>query len=92
MKDELDRFAREDLIRIHHDMSVIREFETMLNEVKTRPATRASNTRTRAPPTSQSGRSLGRRTGVRWAWMTTFFGATAATARSWPGALGHRQA
>jgi len=36
MKDELDRFAREDLIRIHHDMSVIREFESMLNEVKTK--------------------------------------------------------
>lgn len=36
MKDELDRFAREDLIRIHHDMQVIRQFETMLNEVKTK--------------------------------------------------------
>ena len=35
MADELDRFAREDLIRIHRDMAVIRAFETMLQEVKT---------------------------------------------------------
>ncbi len=35
MRDELDRFAREDLIRIHRDMAVIRAFETMLQEVKT---------------------------------------------------------
>jgi len=34
MSDELDRFAREDLIRIHRDMAVIRAFETMLNDVK----------------------------------------------------------
>ena len=33
--DELDRFAREDLIRIHRDMAVIRGFENMLQEVKT---------------------------------------------------------
>jgi 2-oxoisovalerate dehydrogenase E1 component len=35
MADELDRFAREDLIRIHRDMAVIRAFELMLQEVKT---------------------------------------------------------
>ena len=35
MADELDRFAREDLIRIHRDMAVIRAFESMLQEVKT---------------------------------------------------------
>src|ERR1051326_1300088 len=34
IKDELDRFAREDLIRIHRDMAVIRAFENMLNDVK----------------------------------------------------------
>src|SRR5436309_7439954 len=34
MKDELDRFAREDLIRIHRDMAIIRAFENMLNDVK----------------------------------------------------------
>jgi 2-oxoisovalerate dehydrogenase E1 component len=34
MADELDRYSREDLIRIYHDMAVIRAFETMLNEVK----------------------------------------------------------
>ncbi|MBC8104122.1 MAG: dehydrogenase [Cytophagales bacterium] len=35
LADELDRFAREDLVRIHRDMAIIRAFETMLNEVKT---------------------------------------------------------
>lgn len=34
LQDELDRFAREDLLRIYHDMAVIRAFEGMLNEVK----------------------------------------------------------
>jgi 2-oxoisovalerate dehydrogenase E1 component len=34
LKDELDRFAREDLIRIHRDMAIIRSFENMLNDVK----------------------------------------------------------
>ena len=34
LKDEMDRFAREDLVRIHRDMAVIRAFETMLDEVK----------------------------------------------------------
>ena len=35
LSDELDRFAQEDLIRIHRDMAVIRAFESMLQEVKT---------------------------------------------------------
>ena len=35
LTDELDRFAPEDLVRIHRDMAVIRAFETMLQEVKT---------------------------------------------------------
>jgi len=34
LKDELDRFAREDLVRIHRDMAIIRAFESMLNDVK----------------------------------------------------------
>src|SRR6266567_2568320 len=34
LKDELDRFAREDLIRIYRDMAIIRAFESMLNDVK----------------------------------------------------------
>lgn len=38
LQDELDRFAREDLLRIHHDMAVIRAFESMLQEVKTKGA------------------------------------------------------
>src|SRR5579883_40313 len=36
LADELDRYAREDLIRIHRDMAIIRAFETMLDEVKKR--------------------------------------------------------
>ena len=35
MPDELDRFASDDLVRIHRDMAVIRAFENMLQEVKT---------------------------------------------------------
>src|SRR5258706_1371552 len=34
LKEELDRFASEDLLRIHRDMAIIRAFETMLNDVK----------------------------------------------------------
>src|ERR1043166_5712122 len=34
LQEELDRFAQEDLVRIHRDMAIIRAFETMLNEVK----------------------------------------------------------
>jgi 2-oxoisovalerate dehydrogenase E1 component len=34
LNHELDAYAREDLIRIHRDMAIIRAFETMLNEVK----------------------------------------------------------
>ncbi|MEP6756929.1 MAG: thiamine pyrophosphate-dependent enzyme [Chthonomonadales bacterium] len=34
LNEELDRFAHEDLIGIFHDMVVIRQFESMLNEVK----------------------------------------------------------
>jgi 2-oxoisovalerate dehydrogenase E1 component len=34
IQDELDRFAREDLVRIQRDMATIRAFETMLNDVK----------------------------------------------------------
>ncbi len=35
VNDELNNFSKEDLIRIYHDMVVIREFETMLNLIKT---------------------------------------------------------
>ena len=35
VKDELNNYSKEDLIRIYHDMLVIREFETMLNLIKT---------------------------------------------------------
>src|SRR5437764_13710666 len=34
LRDELDRFASEDLLRIHRDMAIIRAFELMLQEVK----------------------------------------------------------
>ncbi len=35
LKDEKDNYTKEDLLRIYHDMQVIREFETMLNLIKT---------------------------------------------------------
>src|SRR5690554_3753497 len=35
VKDELKNFSKDELVRIYHDMVVIREFETMLNLIKT---------------------------------------------------------
>jgi 2-oxoisovalerate dehydrogenase E1 component len=34
--DEKKNFSKEDFIRIFHDMVIIREFETMLNLIKTK--------------------------------------------------------
>jgi len=34
IEEEKTNFSREDLIRIYHDMVIIREFETMLNSIK----------------------------------------------------------
>ena len=36
LKEELSRFSKVDLIRIYRDMLIIREFETMLNLIKTK--------------------------------------------------------
>ncbi len=36
MKDELAHFSKDDLVRIYRDMLIIREFETMLNLIKTK--------------------------------------------------------
>ncbi len=36
IEEEMENFSREDFLRIYHDMVVIREFETMLNLIKTR--------------------------------------------------------
>ncbi len=36
IKEELSRYSGEDLIRIYRDMLIIREFETMLNLIKTK--------------------------------------------------------
>ena len=36
VKEELSRFSRDDLVRIFRDMVIIREFETMLNLIKTK--------------------------------------------------------
>ncbi|WP_299582766.1 alpha-ketoacid dehydrogenase subunit alpha/beta [uncultured Sunxiuqinia sp.] len=36
IEDEKANFSKEDFLRIYHDMVVIREFETMLNEIKTK--------------------------------------------------------
>src|SRR5210317_786191 len=35
VEEEKENFSNEDLVRIYHDMVVIREFETMLNLIKT---------------------------------------------------------
>jgi len=35
VKDEVKNFTKDELVRIYHDMSMIREFETMLNLIKT---------------------------------------------------------
>jgi 2-oxoisovalerate dehydrogenase E1 component len=35
LKDEKNNYNNDDLIRIYHDMVIIREFETMLNNIKT---------------------------------------------------------
>lgn len=36
IEDELKRYSKEDMIRIQHDMIIIRTFENMLNEIKLR--------------------------------------------------------
>jgi len=36
VKEELSRFSKDDLLRIYRDMLIIREFETMLNLIKTK--------------------------------------------------------
>ncbi len=35
IEDEKSNFSTEDFLRIYRDMSIIREFETMLNTIKT---------------------------------------------------------
>ncbi len=35
IKDEKENFSKEDFLRIYRDMAIIREFETMLNSIKT---------------------------------------------------------
>ena len=36
VKDELKRYRKEDMVRIQRDMTIIRTFENMLNEIKLR--------------------------------------------------------
>jgi 2-oxoisovalerate dehydrogenase E1 component len=36
LEDELKIYSKDDLLRIYRDMAIIREFETMLNEIKTK--------------------------------------------------------
>ncbi|NLI25136.1 MAG: dehydrogenase [Bacteroidales bacterium] len=36
VKDEMNRFGKDDFLRIYRDMVIIREFETMLNLIKTK--------------------------------------------------------
>ena len=36
LKEEMELYTKDDLMRIYRDMAIIREFETMLNEIKTK--------------------------------------------------------
>ena len=36
LAEEVKEFGKDELLRIYHDMRTIREFETMLNEIKTK--------------------------------------------------------
>ena len=36
LEDERRIYSKDDLVRIYRDMAIIREFETMLNEIKTK--------------------------------------------------------
>ncbi|MBE6671758.1 MAG: hypothetical protein E7593_06105, partial [Ruminococcaceae bacterium] len=38
LAEEKKIYTKDDMMRIYHDMRIIREFETMLNEVKTKSA------------------------------------------------------
>lgn len=49
LAQELDRYAREDLIRIYRDMAIIRAFETMLDAVKKRHVYRGIEYNHRGP-------------------------------------------
>ncbi|HLI47718.1 MAG TPA: thiamine pyrophosphate-dependent enzyme [Chthonomonas sp.] len=49
LKEELDRFAREDLLRIYRDMLIIRTFESMLDSVKKTGAYRGIEYNHRGP-------------------------------------------
>jgi 2-oxoisovalerate dehydrogenase E1 component len=48
-QDELTRFAPADLVRIHHDMAMIRAFESMLDEIKRSGAYRGIRYNHRGP-------------------------------------------
>ncbi len=63
VKDERAHFSDAEFKAIYHDMVLIREFETMLNLIKTRGSTTAHPTTTRGRHTSPSARSR-----QRWGW------------------------
>ena len=85
VEEELAEYTKDALLDIWQDMCGIREFESALQEIKTKGPTRASPTCTRARRTCQSDRKL-----RPWAWhfrssqTITSSGRIAATARSWP--------
>jgi hypothetical protein len=41
IKDEKDHFTHEELVNIYRDMAIIREFETMLNQIRSAGSTMA---------------------------------------------------
>ena len=66
IKDELSRFSKDDLVRIYRDMLIIREFETMLNLIKTTGEYNGVAYSHPGPATSLSGRKL-----QLWGWLTS---------------------
>ena len=71
--DERDKYGDENLVRIWRDITILREFESMLNQIKTN----ASRLLTPVPPTCPWARP------TCWTATISPLAATAATARSW---------
>ena len=86
VKEELADYSTEDLLNIWHDMCAIREFETVLNEIKTKGAYKGVTYNHAGPGASfDRAGSGGRRHGVLARRPTiTSSARIAATARFWP--------
>ncbi len=93
MKKELKAHGKDALVRVYRDMVVIREFETMLNTIKTKGAYQGIAYDHLGP----AHLSIGQESAVvgqcmrRWASRTSSSARTAATARSSPSAFPPRR-